>query len=280
MWFLTAVLGAAAWGTADFVGGIAARRTHALSVLALSTPVGLLVVLAAVAVDGWTTDGLVVALVAGTCAGLGLFCLYAALGIGPMSVVAPVSAVVGALIPVGAGLAAGERPGALSLVGTAVALGAVVLVSREPEPADGHRGGAKSRTGLVLALVAGVGIGLSLVLLEHAAGDESRLAPLLPARLAAWAAVAIAILVAKAPFVATRSARWLAAGAGLLDASAYVCYLLALRGGLLSVVGVLVSLYPAGTVLLARVVLGERTSRVQNAGLALAAVGVTLMVLG
>jgi len=291
VWFLTALAGAAAWGTADFVGGIAARRTPALSVLALSTPSGLLVVMVAGLLDGWTSDGMIAAVAAGVCSGIGLACLYAALGVGPMNIVAPASAVVGALMPVTAGLVTGERPGVLSLIGIAVSLGAVVLISREPNRAapaagEGNVSGPSDdpegarRSGLLLALVAGLGIGLSLVFLEQAAGEESRLAPLLPARLVTWATVVVAILATKGPLVARKDARLLAVGAGLLDALAYVCYLLALRDGLLSVVGVLVSLYPAGTVLLARIVLGERTSPVQSIGLALAASGVALMVLG
>jgi len=176
MWFVAALIGAGAWGAADFLGGIAARRERALTVLVLSTPCALLVIVPAVVWSGWTEAGLGMALLAGAAGGAGLACLYSALAIGPMNVVAPASAVVGASVPVAAGLAAGERPGPAALLGIIIALCAVALVSREPDDAadvDARTsipGGR--RTALLLAGCAGLGIGLSLVLLEHAAVVE------------------------------------------------------------------------------------------------------------
>jgi uncharacterized membrane protein len=280
MWLLTALIGAAAWGSADVAGGLAARRTPALSVLVLSTPIGLIPVLLAVLWDGvGSGSSLPWAVAAGAAGGLGLAGLYTALANGPMNVVAPVSAVTGALVPVVAGLLAGERPSAAATLGIVLALGAVVLVSREGGAAgrtDTAIGGR--RAGVLLALAAGLGIGGSLALLELAAGPSAALGALLPARLATWACVLLVALAARAPLGAGSRTAHLALPAGLLDGTAYVCYLLALRGGLLSVVGVIVSLYPAWTVLLASFILGERTSRDQNIGLGLACAGVVLMV--
>lgn len=279
MWLVLALVAAGAWGTADFLGGLAARRTPALRVLILGLPAGLAVLAPFLAADEPTRSGLAWGAASGLAGGLGIALLYAALGVGPMNVVAPLSAVMSAVVPVGVGLFQGERPSAMAYLGMAAAGVAVVLIGREPaEPAEpspviGHRGS-------LMALAAGTCIGLALVLLDRAAAEGAGLWPLAANRGSAWAVVLGAAVLTGAAGLPARVAVPASLGAGILDTFANAAYLRALDGGLLSVVGVIVALYPGGTVLLARFVLHERLHPPQVAGLLLAATGVTLLVLG
>jgi drug/metabolite transporter (DMT)-like permease len=223
-------------------------------------------------------------------AGVGL--LYQALAIGPMSAVAPVTALLAAAVPVVAGFAQGERPGALALVGMAAGVAAIVLVSAE--------GGGSLRPAdlraVTYALGAGLGFGLFFVALSYT-DDGSGLWPLVGARAASVTVVGLAAMASafdahvprRDPTRDARAARprsqavlgaspWLlTAGAGLLDVAANVLYLLAIREGLLTIVSVLVALYPASTVVLAWVVLRERFAPLQRVGLALAVPAAALM---
>jgi drug/metabolite transporter (DMT)-like permease len=176
-------------------------------------------------------------------------------------------------VPVVVGLASGERPSAAALGGIALALGAVVLISREAP----HLGLRPRRwQALALAVGAGLAFGLFFVALDRA-GDGSGIWPLVGARVASVALFA-GLGAAKVTSAALpRGAVAAAVGCGLLDAGANVFYLLALQHGLLSVVSVLTALYPAGTVLLARYVLGEHLSPVQRAGLGIAGAAAVLI---
>lgn len=276
-----ALASAATWGVSDFAGGLASRRTTTVAVLVGSTAVGLVGILAAALATGGAPT--LRAGLAGGLAGLagfaGIGLLYRGLGVGPMHVVAPLSAVAGALVPVAAGLLAGERPGLLAVPGTVLALLAVALVSGAvPAPGGGRAAG--DRAGVRFGLGAGVGFGLFFVALDHA-GDDSGLWPVVAARAAAVVvALVLVLLLRRRGRVAWRpptGALPLVVAAGLLDTGANVLFLHAVRAGLLSLVAVVVSLYPAGTVLLAAVVLHERIRRVQVLGLALAAAGVALL---
>jgi drug/metabolite transporter (DMT)-like permease len=209
--------------------------------------------------------------------------LYRGLAIGRMSVVAPITAVLAAVIPLSFGLAMGERPGSLALMGVLVGLAAVTLISRSPEP-DFANGPEETPTparswlggqGVVEALGAGVGFGLFFILLERAP-DDSGLWPLAGTRISF---IACALLAAVAG-VTTRpstgmvhSLVWL----GFINLVADLLYLLATRAGLLSLVAVITSLYPAATVALARVVLDERMVKQQLVGVVCAALSVTLI---
>jgi drug/metabolite transporter (DMT)-like permease len=276
---LLALASAGVFGAADFLGGMASRRWSALPVAAVSQLVGLVAVLAAVLVlpGDPTPADLAVGALGGLAGSAGLILLYRGLATGPMNVVAPVTAALAAIVPAAVGFALGERPGPGALAGVALAIGAITLISRE-EPGAGRTGpraAARLRAGLVSALLAGIGFGGFFALLEQTSAG-SGLWPLVGARLAAVPVFA-ALLLTRRPALPDRRALMVALLAGLLDMTANVLYVLAVRGGLLTLVAVLTSLYPVSTVLLARFVLGERLRRPQLTGLAFAAVGVALI---
>lgn len=208
----------------------------------------------------------------------GIWWFYAALGSGPISVVSPLTAILVAGIPVGAGLALGERPGAIAGVGVVLALIAVVLVSREATDKDvtPHTFTAKVAW---LTVGSGVAFGLNFVLI-HQAPVEAKLWPLVFARLSASVLVfAIAAVTADLRAPSGTPLR-LAMLAAVLDAVANIAMLLALQASLLSLAGVLMSLYPAATVLLAIVVLRERVTRWQILGMVLALAAVAMIAAG
>jgi len=211
----------------------------------------------------------------GVAGGAGVTLFYRALATGVMSVVAPVTAVTGAVVPVVAGLLLGERPGALVLVGIAIAIVAVALLARE---APGARERPTTGTGraFALALGAGLGFGAFFVLLDRT-GDDAGLWPLVASRSVTFAlAVAVAAITARA-VVPRNNALVLAMATGVLDMAANVLFLIANREGLLAVVAVITSLYPASTIALAQVFLGERLARHQVIGVGLAALAVVLI---
>ena len=198
----------------------------------------------------------------------GIWWFYAALGAGPISVVSPLTAILVAGIPVGVGLALGERPGAVAGVGVVLALAAVVLVSREATDEDvtPHRFTKKVAW---LTVGAGVAFGLNFALIAQAP-PEAELWPLVFARLAASLLVLVIAAVTGNVRIPTGTPMRLALLAAVLDVGANIAMLLALHASLLSLAGVLMSLYPAATVLLAIVVLRERVTRWQAIGMVLA----------
>ncbi len=272
---LLALCSATTYGVGDFLGGLAARRTSATAVLLWSHVAGLgLVLAAALVVRGHATTGdLALGALGGLGGALGVGLLYQALAIGPMSAVAPVTALLAAAVPIGAGFVDGERPPTAALVGMVGALVAIVLVSAE--------GGGSLRPsdlrGVAKALGAGLGFGLFFVALSHT-GDGSGLWPIVAARVASVGVVGGLALtgrisVAMPPGVIRR----FTLGAGACDVGANVLYLLAIREGLLSVVSALSSLYPVSTVVLAWIVLRERFALMQRVGLLLALPAAVLM---
>ncbi|MER6432436.1 EamA family transporter [Streptomyces sp. NPDC059688] len=265
-----------AYGCADFLGGLGARRAHVLRTVLVAAPASLAVELLLWPVLGASFD--VASLGWGAASGLAsaaaFAMLYRTLAIGPMNVLSPVTALVSAALPVAVGLLQGEHLTAAGLVGLPLALVAVVLVSA------GHGAGSArpSRTALLLALGAGAAIALQLVFL-HQAPSGSGVAPLIVGR-----AVSSAVTLAAAGLMhrrlgPERPAYAMSAAAGALDSVANLLFLLAARSGDLTVVAVITALYPAGTVLLARGVLAERIHRGQLAGLGTAAVAVGLLAL-
>lgn len=271
MAILLALCSAAAYGAGDFFGGLSSRRAPALVVVGLSQVVGLAVaVVLALALGGHATAAdaawAVVGGVAGA-GGLGVF--YRALADGSMSVVAPVTAVCTAAVPVLAGLAGGDVVGAPALAGLVLALPAVGLVARE----RGHGARLSLRT-LAVALLAGTLFGTFFVLL-HQTSEGSGLWPVVVARLASTVAVGVLLAFRRVAPRVPRPAVPLVVTAGVADMSANALYLLAVRQGQLSIVGLLSSLYPVSTVLLATLLLRERLSKVQLAGVG----GCTLAVL-
>jgi len=287
-----ALAAAALFGSADFLGGVASRRAKAASVLVISAPAGVLVIFGAAVLSGapFQTAGLGWALAAGAAGGAGLIIFYGALAAGPMSVVAPVSALVSTVVPVGAALAMGERASAAVYAGAALCLVAIVLVSLEGMPGGPGGPGAPVRPaataprhhvaarGLGYGAASGLAFGIFFLFIRNA-GTSGVLWPVCMARVAGSL-----IILGAAAWLGTRPAgpgagRWVlpaAVAAGVLDASANVCYVLAARAGLFGMAVVITSLYPGITVLLARVVLGERMRAVQRIGLALAAAGVAI----
>jgi drug/metabolite transporter (DMT)-like permease len=272
-----ALFAAALYGSADFLGGMASRQARAASVLMLSAPASAVVMIAVALLSGapFQATGLGWAVAGGAAGGAGLLVFYAGLAAGPMSVVAPVAALVSTLLPVGVALAAGERASTAVYTGALLCLGAIGLVSME-RPGETRQRPAR---GLGYGVVAGIAFGMFFLFVRNA-GTAGVLWPVCAARVAGTVTVlaAAAWLGASPP---GRAAGWrvltAAAGSGVLDAAANVSYLLAARAGLFGMAVVITSLYPGITVLLARVVLGERMRGVQRAGLVLAAAGVALV---
>ncbi|HZM32457.1 MAG TPA: DMT family transporter [Acidimicrobiales bacterium] len=274
---ILALSAAVAYGVGDFLGGVAARRESATVVVLWSHLVGLIMLLMLVPLLGGdvTPRAMAVGAVAGLLGGTGVALFYRGLAVGAMSVVAPIAALLSAAVPVVAGLIAGERPTPAALAGIALALGAIVLVSRDAAPRD--RGPVRWQA-LALAVGAGLAFGLFFVVISHA-GEGVGIWPLVGARAASVAlflGLGAAGVTAAAP---PKGAIGAIVACGVLDAGANVFLLLALDRGLLSVVSVLTALYPAGTVLLARYVLGEDLRPVQRAGLGVAGMAAVLIAL-
>ncbi len=243
----------------------------------VSYPIALvLLTVVAMPVGGDITNGAVLwGVLCGISQAFGVWWFYAALGAGPISVVSPLTAILVAGIPVAAGVVLGERPGIVAAVGIVLALVAVVLVSREATDEDvtPHKFTAKVAW---LTVGSGVAFGLNFVLI-HQAPVEARLWPLVFARASATAVVVIVAAVSDNLRAPTGTPLRLAVMAAVLDTGANIAALLALQASLLSLAGVLMSLYPAATVLLAIVLLRERVTRWQAAGMVLALVAVAMI---
>lgn len=281
MAYVLALLSAAAYGAADFLGGMATRRATAVSAVIVSQAAGLillLLVLPFLPETVVTTADIAWGAVAGLAGGSGVAILYRALAIGPMSIVAPLTAVFAAALPVFAGLALGERLSSTTTLGIALAAIAIVLIGQEQSSARRGVTHSVSPRGITLAIVAGLLVGVFFVSLERTSA-ASGLWPLVPARLVAISLFAATALAGRRPVLVPRSVAAVAIGAGAVDMLANALYLIAVQQGPLSVVATLASLYPASTIVLARFVLGERWSKLQAAGIA-TAVGATTLIVG
>jgi drug/metabolite transporter (DMT)-like permease len=285
---LLGLLAGMTYGIADFLGGLGSKRNPTVRVVVVSQAVGLAMYLVALpflpegrfTADAWLWGGL-----SGLAGAVGIGFLYRGLARGRMSVVAPVTAVVFAIMPVAFGLATGERPSSLQLGGIAVAIPAVALVSWAPDAVAGSRVHGEGllrrlrREGVFDALLSGVGIGLFAIALAQS-GEDTGPWPLVAARVVSITVFATALVLARTPPRPAPGTSLAVAGAGALDVTANLFYLLGTRAGLISIVAVLTSLYPGSTVILARVVLGERLSMAQLIGLALALAGVAAIAAG
>lgn len=281
---LLALSSAVLYGSADFFGGLTARRANTIATVFVSQFVGLLLLLlvlpflpaATVSSRDWVWG-----FVAGLSGGIGVALLYRALAIGAMAVVAPTTAVIAAMIPVLFAFALGERLRLLTWSGIALALVAIALVSRPARQRDPEPGQPKSRAlppGFGLALLSGVAVGiffLSLARTTMAAG----MWPLIAARIASIALFGSIALITGRTLRMSGIATATAVTGGALDMAANALFMIAARIGPLSIVATLASLYPASTVLLARVVLGERLSVVQIGGI-VCALGAVLIIVG
>ena len=277
MAILLSLLAAASYGLADFSGGFASKRASAWSVALVACLTGGVLVLAPSAVLGGepTTSDLWWGAAAGVGNGFGTAFLYRGLSSGRMGVVAPVSGVGAAVIPVVVGVALGERPAALVWLGIVLALPAIWLVARDPAGLN-----AAGPAGVVDGSLAGLGFGLFFVALGQVSEDAGLL-PLAVNQLVAGVVIVLVALALRQPWLPRDRAASLGGGiAGALGTFAAVLFLAASQRGYLSVTAVLTSLYPAFTVLLAATVLREHVHRAQAAGLLLCAVAVSLVAAG
>jgi drug/metabolite transporter (DMT)-like permease len=271
---LLATTCAVVYGTADFFGGLAARRSRVLAVVLLTQVTGLVVILPLIPLLPGTVTPSAFAwgMAAGLAGAAGVILFYRALADGVMSVVAPTTATTSAALPVLSGLLMGERPEPLALGGVALALLAVILVSRGTEKSSG-----KVRLRPVLqALASGAGFGAFFVLLKQVPADAG-MWPLFGSRLMSVILVLVLALAMRRTLRPGRGSLPTIVAAGVLDMAANVLFLLAAQRGLLVLVSVLASLYPASTLLLARYVLGERLNAVQATGVGLALGAVALI---
>jgi drug/metabolite transporter (DMT)-like permease len=293
MVILLGLAAAVLYGSGDFLGGMATRRAHVLTVLTLVETAGVIVALAAaLAVTSSGPAGLAGpawGFSAGLVGGFGLIIFYTGLAAGPMSVVAPVSGLVSTVLPVAVALAEGERPGVGVYAGALLCLVAIVLASAAGDTggdAGGGTGGAAGaarrlgRLGRAIAYgtASGVSFGLFFLLIRNA-GQSGELWPVAAGRVGELAIVlaAAAVLRPGLPRGLSGGIPLAAAGAGAIDAVANICYVAATRTGAFGLAVVLASLYPGVTVLMARVVLGERLRWLQRVGLGLAAIGILLV---
>ena len=262
------------YGSADFAGGLASRRAHVLRVVAIAAPTSFIVEVLLLPALGasFSPRALAWGTASGVASAIGFALLYKTLALGPMSVLSPVTALVSAVIPVTVGLLQGERPGQAALIGIPLALAAVVLVSAGPS----GEGSRATRAGLLFAVGAGSAIALQLIAF-HEAPANSGIAPLIVGRAVASVLVLGAVLMRRRHLGPKRPSLGLSLAAGAMDSFANLAFLLAVRLGDLSVVSVITALYPAATVVLARVVLHERLHRMQLIGLGIAAAAVVLL---
>jgi drug/metabolite transporter (DMT)-like permease len=275
---LLAALSSVAFGGADFLGGLTSRRAPAVTVVFTAHLAGLVVVLAVAPL--WGSEGALGSAVlwgaaAGASGAAGLVMLYHALATTRFSIAAPAAALFGAVMPVGYGLVIGERPAALAWVGVLVAIPALLLItSTRREDSDAVRSGA--RRAVAWGALAGFGFALFGIFISRTT-DASGLWPLVGARAASIPAMALLALGLRRPLVAAPPVLGAALVVGVADMGANILYLAALHRGLVSLVVVISSLYPAATVLLARMVLNERLTRRQVLGLGLAGLGIALI---
>jgi drug/metabolite transporter (DMT)-like permease len=268
-------LAAAFYGAADFFGGLAARRTAMLSVTAVSQTVGLLCLLVVVPFfSGRLTPAEVAwSLAGGVCGGVGIALLYHALSIGRMGVVSPVTAVLAAALPVIAGFIRGDSLRWFQIAGIAIAMFAIALISFSTEE-TGER--EISTKGVKEAIVSGIAIGLFFLRLgvsRHSGG----LSALVPARIGSIGLLLLLVAATRTKLVPGNNTLPIVVASGAIDMTANILYVLAAQTGKLAVAAVLTSLYPASTVLLARIVLRERLQNSQKVGVALALIGVALI---
>jgi uncharacterized membrane protein len=274
---LIGVLVAASFGSGDFLGGVASRRARTISVLAWSQVVALAgAAIVAVAGGGRiTAHDVALGAGAGVLNVIALGCLYRALAIGQNGQVAPLAAVIGAILPVTWGIAHGERPSTAALVGICMAVVAAALVSGERT----ERRGPLFTRSLALAVAAGLGFGTSLILFASTS-HHSGFWPVLTARAASVVAVAVVLQASGRSLSMAAVTRRQAILAGVLDVGATTLLLIALRRGLTATVAPVAALAPGFTVVHAWWFLHERATPLQFVGLTLALVGLPLIALG
>jgi drug/metabolite transporter (DMT)-like permease len=266
-----------AWGIGDFLGGLKSRTLSPLAVLAIAQPVGFaaMAIVALIHWEPWPGPSALYSVPAALLGTLGLVAFYRGMAAGSISLVAPIAAT-GALIPVAFGLATGERPSPLQLAGIALAVGGAVATSYEP-----GEGGERPRlaAGIGWGLLAAVAFGGYFIPMHEAAEGDFVWATFV-FRATSFSLVLVAALVLRPRLPRYPRDIAVIACIGLADTSGNILFAAAASQGLVSVVSVLASLYPVVTVILARVYLHERVTRVQNAGAATTLGGVVLVSAG
>lgn len=264
------------WGAGDFLGGLKSRALPVLTVMAVAQLVGVTWIAAVVSIrgEGWPGGGVLWAAPAGLCGTLGLAAFYRGMATGTISIVAPLAAT-GAVIPVVAGIALGDRPSTVQLIGFPLAIGGAVVASREPHPALGQ---GRIAAGVPWAALAAIGFGL-FFLPMHEAGSHDYLWATLVFRGSSCALVLTALVFTRGRLRVGRADLGVLALVGILDTAGNVLFA-ASSSGLVSVVSVLASLYPVVTVALAWAYLRERLDLSQAAGVAAALAGVVLISAG
>jgi drug/metabolite transporter (DMT)-like permease len=303
---LVGVVAALTYGSADFLGGIASKRISPIRVTAIGAASGLVILFAAMPLIGgrWSWEAMLYGGISGVTGAIAITLLYACLAIGPMSILSPLTALVSAFVPLMAGVVRGERLPVLGYVAIGIALVAVVLVGFVKE-----EGAVRpSLKALLMAIGSGAMIGAFLILIDLTP-DDSGLVPLIANRavngVIMFAVVGVLALIglrraadprrsssasqsearieAPAPIgmlsPGWRTGFWVAVACGMIDATANALLLFGLRIGELTVMSVLTALYPAGTIILAAIVLRERIAPVQVAGLVLALVAAGMLAL-
>lgn len=267
-----------AWGGSDFLAGLVTRRLPVLTVLVLSQAAGLVLLLILLALAGQgppPTDAVLIAAGAGLAEMAGFAALYRALAIGPMSVVAPLASLA-AVVPVGAGLAGGERPAPAAAVGLALAVACGALVAFEHDPEQRRQ--RRVAPGAALAAFSALAFGVFFVA-TNAASDAGGVAWTVAVnRSTSFAALALVVAIGRKGLTYRSADLRPAAVIGLLDAGANALFALALTEGMTSTVGVIGSLYPITTVILATVILRERPRALQALGVVGVLIGVGLVI--
>lgn len=269
---LLGLASAIAWGAGDFGGGLASRRAPVLGVALVVQAVAIVPYIIVAVVAGEpppTIATLAISIAAGLTVAIGIVGLYHGLAVGRMGVVAPVTGLIAAVMPVVAGIIRDGPPPIPVFVGIVLALAAVVLVSRVP-------GTAGARSGIELALVAGIGIG-AFNILAGELPDGQVFAPLVVIKVAAATAIAAILVVGRRAWRMPQRLLPVALAAGLFDTAGNACYVLATQAGRLDVAATLSSLYPVTTILLAMGFLGERVTRTHAVGIAAAVAAIVLI---
>ncbi|MCB0999772.1 MAG: DMT family transporter [Acidimicrobiales bacterium] len=286
-----AAFASVSYGSSDFAGAMGSKRTDSAVVTVSSQLVSLLTLIPVLIVlrpDAWRVVDLGWGALGGVGVAVALTTFYRALAIGPMSVAAATTALVGTLVPLAAGLAFGERPSPLTWVGILVSIPAAVVVAaggptsraaRWLPPRERFAAREHAATTLRLSLVAGVGFGLFFVALSRTSAD-SGLFPLVGARAASVLLLGTVLTVSRNWTAVHRRSWGFVIVAGVLDCAANALYLSALEEGQLTWVAAITSLYPATTVVLASLVLRERLGRWQVVGLLMAAAALALVAVG
>lgn len=266
-----------AWGVGDFLGGLKSRTLSPLAVLAVAQPVGFAAMSVAALVhwEPWPGQSVLLATPAAVLGTLGLVAFYRGMAAGVISLVAPIAAT-GALIPVAFGLAIGERPSPLQLTGIALAVGGAVATSYEPGAASER---PRLAAGIGWALLAAVAFGGYFIPMHEASEGDFVWATFV-FRLTSFSFVLGAVLAFRPRLAREPRSLAVLACIGLADTSGNVLFAAAASQGLVSIVSVLASLYPVVTVVLARLYLRERVTRVQEAGAATTLAGVVLVSAG